>query len=240
MLIWIIPLIALLVALAWIGTRPMKVPRMPEKEHPEDDAATIAYNSIGNWLIFKFERWMILKVLKKIHPTGILVDAGCGPGYLIADITKTFPSLEVIGLDLNEKTITIAKHNQVKSQLNFIVGNIQKLPFESNSLDIVTTSLSLHHWANGQEGLEELYRILKSDGRLILFDLRRDAWKAFYYAMIIGQLFAPCPIRRTNGAVGSFWSSYTMGELQLLIKANRWKGAKTKKNIGWILIQTGK
>jgi ubiquinone/menaquinone biosynthesis C-methylase UbiE len=206
---WIIVSLVLIlfVVTIYVGTSSMKIPREPWREGKEDRDAILSYESTSRWPIFTFERCIILNILSKQHPEGLLVDLGCGPGYLVADIVRNFPSLQVIGVDINEATINIAcrRWQVIYPKMAFLLGDAQKLPFSDNTVDFLVTSLSVHHWADAFIGISEIHRVLKPGGQLLIFDLRRDGWKGFFFGLKIGQaLFAPKPIKRTNGAVGSF------------------------------------
>lgn len=112
-----------------------------------------------------------------------------------------------------------------------------------NSVDIVVSSLSLHHWAEPEQALAEIFRVLKPNGRLLIFDLRRDSPRIVYIIFVLGQeLFTPEAIRRTNGAVGSLWASYTSGELVALLSKGRFKHVKVSSMPAWLVghaVKTG-
>ncbi len=124
---WIIfsVILILLVVIVYFGTRSMKIPREPWREGKEDQYAILSYERTSRWPIFTFERRIILNTLSKQHPEGLLVDLGCGPGYLVADIIRNFPGLQVIGVDINEATInnrTAALANDISEDGIFTRG----------------------------------------------------------------------------------------------------------------------
>jgi ubiquinone/menaquinone biosynthesis C-methylase UbiE len=221
------------------GSRPMKIPREPSREGIEDAAAVQAYDHVSHWPIFTIERRIILKALAQYKPQGILVDIGCGPGYLAAQISRRFPGLRVIGVDISDQMLTMAKHNWSSpsyQNLEFLVGDAQQLPFVDGAVDFAVSSLSLHHWGNAEIALKEVHRILRPGGQFLLFDLRRDGPRFFYYALRLGQaLLAPAAIRRTNGAVGSFWASYTLPELESILASVPLQKRQIQPGLGWVL-----
>lgn len=91
---WIVlvVLLAVLVVIIAVGSRPMKIPREPDREGVQDAEAVQAYDCVSRWPIFAVERGIVLKALTQYRPQGILVDIGCGPGYLAARISRRFLS----------------------------------------------------------------------------------------------------------------------------------------------------
>jgi ubiquinone/menaquinone biosynthesis C-methylase UbiE len=218
----------------------MKIPREPWREGPQEGDAVRAYDRTSGWPIFSVERNIIMGELKKQRPRGLLVDIGCGPGHLAARISRYFPGLCVKGLDINEEMIDIAKRRWPPASFNgvdFITGDAQQLPLTESSVDYIVSSLSLHHWTDLKIALREIYRVLKPGGRFLILDLRRDGSYWFYYMLKIGQaLFAPKAIRITNGAVGSFWASYTLAELEALLNGTMFDELRVKGQPGWMMV----
>jgi ubiquinone/menaquinone biosynthesis C-methylase UbiE len=227
-----------------IGMRPMKIAHEPAHEGVETVDARLAYNSVSRWPIFNFERYVILRALNQFKPKGRLMDIGCGPGYLVARISRRYPYVEAVGLDNNEMAVTLAKNNWPSvnyNNLEFILGDTQELPISSNSVDFIVSSLSMHHWTDVQLVFQEFHRVLKPGGQLLVFDLRRDAPHYFYCVLKFGQaFFAPKVIRKINCAVGSFWAAYTPSEIQEIVNKLPLENLRIKSSFGWMLISASK
>lgn len=91
-----------------------------------------------------------------------LLDVGCGSGwssYLISQLGK-----ETTGLDLNGS----AFEPQENDQLKYCVGSALDLPYENSSFDLVSTHECLEHLPDPEKALNEMYRVVKPGGRLIL------------------------------------------------------------------------
>ncbi len=105
-----------------------------------------------------------MRELQKYHPNGVIVDIGCGPGYLVILIAKTFPGLQVIGVDIAKEMTDTAAHNisalGLDTQVTFRLGDSQKLPFENGEVDFIVSSFSLHHWSEPEQALQEIQRVL--------------------------------------------------------------------------------
>jgi hypothetical protein len=78
-------LIILAVALALVvlivfGYQRVSIARQASFEGIESPEVVNAYNRISRWPQFKFLRYLVVRELKTYHPSGVLVDVGCGPG----------------------------------------------------------------------------------------------------------------------------------------------------------------
>ena len=241
MSIWVILAIALVLTVSMLGYRRVNVQRKPHAERIEDEQAVQAYDRVNRRPEFRFLRRMIVGQLKNHRPEGVLVDLGCGPGYLVAGIAKSLPHLRIIGIDIAEDMIHRAtdKLSSLSSneQVEFRQGDAQKLPFQDSTVDFVVTTLSLHHWRNAQEALDEIYRVLRVGGQFLLFDFRRDGRQLFYWLFRFAQTFTvPAPLRRINEPTVSVFSSYTPVELEALLSATSFQEWKIKPGLGWLFV----
>jgi ubiquinone/menaquinone biosynthesis C-methylase UbiE len=242
MVIWIILALAFLVLIiAMLGYPRMTFPRQPSLEGVEDPEAVQAYDRISRWPQFKVLRRRVVVELKKHHPKGSIVDVGCGPGYLVADIAEALPHLHVIGVDIAEEMIEVAARNLsslgLSEQVEFRRGDAQNLPFEDNAVDFVVSTLSLHHWSDPRQALQEIYRVLKPEGQFLLFDLRRNGRRLFYWLLRFAQTFVvPAALRRINEPIGSVLSSYTPAELEALLSGTPFQQWRIKPGLGWMFV----
>lgn len=93
-----------------------------------------------------------------------VLDIGCGNGKSTAHLVGE----TVIGLDLSESQMVRAKSRFKKA--HFIVGDAEKLPFRTNSFDLVVAINLLHHINNPDKVLKECHRVLKRGGKLLTVD----------------------------------------------------------------------
>lgn len=104
------------------------------------------------------------------EPFTDLLDAGCGTGAMLAMFQKDYPKGRYTGIDLSEKMIETAKKKRLQN-VTFISGDCEALPFPDESFDVVTCSMSFHHYPNPEKFFESLSRVLRRGGRLILRDM---------------------------------------------------------------------
>lgn len=239
---WIAPITIILLAVGFMSLSRLKIPRDLSQEGLNDYESTLAYDSVSRSPLFSFIRFLTLNQVKKSPPRGILLDAGCGPGYLDLALAEKYPELTILGIDNAPDMLGLATRNlyltEPAPRVTFLEGDVQSLPVENDSIDFVISTLSLHHWPEPEKAFREIYRILKPGGCLLICDLRRDMPRLLFHLVRFGQnLVAPPPIRRVNGGVGSIWSSYTPTEMESLLSASPFSDYSIEKGWGWAYIR---
>lgn len=100
------------------------------------------------------------------------IDIGCGSGTACREAAKIITDGTIIGIDPTPAMIHIAKKqtsNEIPN-IKFMRGSAEVLPIERNTKTICTAINSIHHWNDYKNGLAEILRVLKPQGRLIISD----------------------------------------------------------------------
>lgn len=111
-----------------------------------------------------------------------VLDVGCGNGYVLAKYAAE--GAEVFGIDITQAGIDVCNQRFAYERLrgDFRVADAQALPFADNTFDCVCSMGVLHHVPDTQQALDEIFRILKPSGRLIvMFYHRHSAKYQFMY-----------------------------------------------------------
>jgi ubiquinone/menaquinone biosynthesis C-methylase UbiE len=95
-----------------------------------------------------------------------VLDVACGEGYGTKLISKNAHT--IWGLDIDNESINNAKNKYQASNLNFELGDIDKMPFEDKKFDLVICFETIEHVKDYNASLIEIKRILKDDGMLIM------------------------------------------------------------------------
>lgn len=98
----------------------------------------------------------------------MLLDVGCGTGYLI-ELLKKQKEADYHGLDLSPEMLKAAK-KKFGNDVVLIEGVADKLPYGDNAFDVVTCIQSFHHYPDPDKAMQEAYRVLKKGGLYILSD----------------------------------------------------------------------
>ncbi len=114
-------------------------------------------------LVFQwFKTSLVLK------PEGRILEIGCGRGMGAKMILKTFRPTQLCLIDLDRSMIEKAQSNLPANgftQISFCVGDAEHLPFENFYFDAVFGFGFLHHVPVWRNGLFEIARVLKPEGK---------------------------------------------------------------------------
>jgi ubiquinone/menaquinone biosynthesis C-methylase UbiE len=124
-----------------------------------------------------------------------VLDFGCGTGTLTIMAKIKSPESTIIGIDVDEKIIGIAKKKIARQRLNIEIDKYDgnAMPYENESFDKVISSLVFHHLIGEQKGniLKEIYRILKPNGEIHIADFGRPRNRIMKLISYFLQLFEP-------------------------------------------------
>jgi ubiquinone/menaquinone biosynthesis C-methylase UbiE len=107
---------------------------------------------------------------------GDILEVAPGPGYLAVELARS-GLLRVTGLDISRTFIEIAKRRASEEQVSvtFRLGDAAAIPFPPHSFDLVVCRAAFKNFADPHRALEEMHRVLRPGGRVLIIDLRRNA-----------------------------------------------------------------
>ena len=136
-----------------------------------------------DWLISSFfpEKKIKTALIEQanIFRGEIVMDFGSGTGTLCMMMKQRQPGADIIGLDIDEKVISIAREKIQNANLNIKIlqydGNA--IPMPDNSVDKIVTSFVLHHLNTDikEKMFAEFHRILKPSGEFHVADFEKPA-----------------------------------------------------------------
>ena len=144
---------------------------------------------ISRWVYARLAR-QVVACLEPSLGEQAFVDLGCGPGFLGIELGRLRPRARIIGVDPSAEMLAIARENAATAGiLNYEArqGWAEKIPLDSGCADLVISQSSFHEWEDPRRGLEEIYRVLRPGGSLILKDYNL-AWLSAWKRKVLGRL----------------------------------------------------
>ena len=117
--------------------------------------------------------------LARFQPGEKVLDVGCGTGTLAIEVQQCVGATgRVFGVDPGTKQIARARSKAARRNLpiEFQIGVIEHLNFPDQTFDVVLNTLMMHHLPDDlkHQGLSEIGRVLKPEGRLVIADFERS------------------------------------------------------------------
>ena len=115
--------------------------------------------------------------LLELGTAGTMLDLGTGPGHIPLLVCRRLETATVLGIDLSEQMLAIARRrlsaSSVSGRVRFKTANVGRLPYGGHHFDTVFSNAILHHLADPRPFLAEANRVLRPGGVLLVRDLFR-------------------------------------------------------------------
>jgi arsenite methyltransferase len=138
------------------------------------------------------------KVLDLVQWSGdeLVLDVGCGRGLMLVAVAKRLTAGKAIGIDLWQQqdqannssaaTLRNAEIEGVAERVEVNTADMRQLPFPENYFDVVTSSWTVHNLeveTDRQKALDEIVRVLKPNGIVIMADIIYQVEYARYFEL---------------------------------------------------------
>lgn len=102
-----------------------------------------------------------------------ILEVGCGAGYGIEQIYKSFKPKEYFAFDINLKMVSLstAKVKKKKLPVTVFFGDVKETKLPAKKFDVVFVFTVLHHVEGWQDALKEINRVLKPKGLLLINEI---------------------------------------------------------------------
>ncbi len=194
--------------------------RIPEPEVMDGEDEVEAYSSSASQAYLdRIDQTFVEQVLSLGVLQGNALDIGSGPGLIPIKLAAKATGLCITGIDLSVAMLQRARRSAeqvgVADRVCFRRGDAKSLPFSEQSFDLVLCNSLLHHSPDPLVLLNEISRVSKPEGALLIRDLRRPSrlefplhafWFGRHYSGLMRQLY-----------LASLHASYTRVELEDLL-----------------------
>ena len=138
------------------------------------DSISQKYDLINDIISLKTHTIWKKNFIKLFEPKGKLLDVATGTGDIAIMIKENYPNTQVFALDPSKKMLEIAKNRKKGSSINFIEGCCEEIPFPDSTFDFVTITFGLRNTKSVATSLDEIKRVLKNDGKLVLMEFSKS------------------------------------------------------------------
>ncbi|MCX8057380.1 MAG: bifunctional demethylmenaquinone methyltransferase/2-methoxy-6-polyprenyl-1,4-benzoquinol methylase UbiE [Ignavibacteria bacterium] len=134
------------------------------------------YDLLNHILSFGIDIYWRKKSLKNIflRDTDTCLDLAAGTGDYGIEVYKKF-QCNIIGYDIAENSLKVfqekvKKKNFDETKFTYIVGEAEKLTLQDESINLITIAFGIRNFYDSQQALYEMFRVLKSGGRLLILE----------------------------------------------------------------------
>jgi len=179
----------------------------------------------------EYAPWMAGVMEFARHPGEQVLEVGAGIGTDLAQFAEA--GAFVTDLDLSSGHLALARENFERRGLNgeFVLHDAESLPFDDNRFDVVYSNGVIHHTPNTYAVVDEMYRVLKPGGRVIVMVYAENSlhyWRNLVWAIGIkdheleswsmGDIMSRAVERSDNAAARPLVKVYTKPRLRNLFR----------------------
>jgi len=127
----------------------------------------------------------VLGIVRRLQPKKVL-DVACGTGDQLRLLTKN--SLHAVGVDMSEAMIKVCRKANPTSDC--LLQDASNMAFQHHCFDLIMISFALHEtgWESAEKILQEIHRVLKPSGHLLVVDYTDFRETPFYVRQTIRMI----------------------------------------------------
>ena len=151
-------------------------------------------NHIMSLNIDRIWRRRVMRIVRRSKAVKIM-DVATGTGDLAIAIAKRADRTQILGVDLSEEMLAVARRKVQKQGLEERImlekGDAENLSMVADgSIDAVTVAFGVRNFENIERGLREMWRVLKPGGKLVVleFSTPRNRVIRWVYAQYFHRL----------------------------------------------------
>lgn len=165
------------------------------------DRIAAHYDGLNHLLSLGVDRCWRREAVRKMKPVDHVLDVAVGTGDLALLMCRKHKAQRVTGIDLSTEMMRVGaqKAQHAQAPIVFEQVNAQQMPYADASFDAVTCAYGVRNFADLDEGLSEMYRVLKQGGELTILEfgypeaaLVRWGYTVYFNHLLpfVGRLFS--------------------------------------------------
>jgi len=151
------------------------------------DSIAFRYDFLNRFLSLGIDvgwRKKAIAQLKELHPQTIL-DVETGTADVALMTYKILHPKKIIGIDISEGMLELGRKKIEKQRLQQFIalqnGDSETINFPDNFFDAVTVAFGVRNFQNLEKGLQEMLRVLKPGGKLVVLEFSKPKQKLFHF-----------------------------------------------------------
>ena len=130
-----------------------------------------------------------IRLIRPLNPKQLL-DVATGTGDFAIEALSLNPD-KIIGVDISAGMLEVGRkkiaERKLENRIELQLGDSESLPFADASFDAVTVAFGVRNFENLENGLKEIYRVLKPQGMLVVLEFSRP--RKFPFKQVYGFYF---------------------------------------------------
>ena len=139
------------------------------------------YDFLNDVMTFFTQKSIKNSAINSLKPNhSKILDVCTGTGDIAIMLAKKFPNASITALDFSLEMLKIAKTKSKNLKINYISGSALDMPFSDKSFDLCTISFGLRNLPDITAAIQEIHRVLATNGELLIIDLGKPKMKWLY------------------------------------------------------------
>ena len=124
----------------------------------------------------------LLSEIASLNRAGRYLEVGSGTGSLATMVAELNPAIHITALDLSASMVALAKariaEKNLQQRISCSIGDVGDAASidQFGEFDVVYSAFSLHHWKDAEKAIANLWNVVRADGILYIYDLKRVWW----------------------------------------------------------------
>jgi demethylmenaquinone methyltransferase/2-methoxy-6-polyprenyl-1,4-benzoquinol methylase len=140
-----------------------------------------SYDLVNTLLSFGLDAWWRHKAIKALGLSGqgLVLDCCAGTMRLSQGINSRAPRSQIVSLDFSLPMLDTGKKRLKNTTITPLCGDAEQLPFYTGTFDRAIVGFGIRNLFDPHKGIEELVRVLKRKGRLVILEFGRPKLPIF-------------------------------------------------------------
>ena len=141
------------------------------------NAVAPKYDFLNRLLSVGCDRYWRKAAVSEFQPFGnkTFLDVATGTADIPLEMGKRYPQpMQIVGMDFSLSMLKLGNkkisNNKLSKDIKLIPGSAENIPFKDHSFDGAITAFGVRNFMDAKQGLQEIYRILKPNGKIVVLE----------------------------------------------------------------------